>query len=658
MTTLQKEDNKNMKLISCVKSWYKKLRVRILGGSFKEVIEKIDYQKSLIIQSFDELKISANAVNKMTYDLENIRLVCEEIRQEFIIIANDIKSQAIKTKANDNNNYMLSEIMRLQDLYYRDVMLVLDIFATFAPSKDTILETQNPIAYNANDHNFPRGTKNDNTRSPRFVEACERILGRKITHMDLGCAGGGLVLDFVLRGHASYGIEGSDFSLRSQRAEWRILRNCLYTSDITKEFTLKQKDDGQVVKCDVITAWEVMEHIKEGDLEQLFDNVKKHLKGDGLFIGSIATFLDADEEKEIIYHHTVQNQSWWRQKFLDNGMIILNEHDFNVEDFCRGTGNGHMDWNSQTNPEFGFHFVAKQNCDVHLSIEKSVYKGVNNILARFECLKEKNVPVFITKDLKPCAWYEMGSSPYKVIICSIPKAGTYLFAKLLENIGLNFCRLHLWASGFSDYRFVSIREGRENYFKYSVEMPLNDSLKLISPGQFAVSHLECTLQTRHMLKEFKKIYIYRNIRDVIVSHMRFMSDTGRGGDNEFMNLVNGPAKMIKYMETPILRNIIVTIRDSLAWMNDDDTLKVSFEKIYGDRGKDEQYKNMEEICFFLGVDNCNGYEQIINQTIGSETLTFSGSRTKWEDFWSDEVEVLFQHLGGVDINRELGYENN
>jgi hypothetical protein len=55
--------------------------------------------------------------------------------------------------------------------------------------------------------------------------------------MDLGCSGGGLVFDFLLRGHTAVGIEGSDFSQKSQRAEWRLLNQCnLLTADITKPF--------------------------------------------------------------------------------------------------------------------------------------------------------------------------------------------------------------------------------------------------------------------------------------------------------------------------------------------------------------------------------------------------------------------------------------
>jgi hypothetical protein len=54
--------------------------------------------------------------------------------------------------------------------------------------------------------------------------------------MDLGCSGGGIILDALLRGHMAIGLEGSDVSLKQQRAEWRVIPNHLFTCDITKPF--------------------------------------------------------------------------------------------------------------------------------------------------------------------------------------------------------------------------------------------------------------------------------------------------------------------------------------------------------------------------------------------------------------------------------------
>ena len=52
------------------------------------------------------------------------------------------------------------------------------------------VETNHPLAADSADHLTPYGTLNDNSHHLPFVEACERLFGRKITVLDLGCAGG------------------------------------------------------------------------------------------------------------------------------------------------------------------------------------------------------------------------------------------------------------------------------------------------------------------------------------------------------------------------------------------------------------------------------------------------------------------------------------
>lgn len=278
--------------------------------------------------------------------------------QQEILQAADREKIIHQVNYTNHNLYLhLSEAMRVRELYYRDVMGAIDRITPIYPREDVQLTTDHPIAIDTDDHQKPWGAAHDNTRSPRFVAACERRFNRPLTFMDLGCSGGGLVLDFTLRGHRAFGIEGSDHPLRAQRAEWRVLDQSLFTADITKSFRLSEREEQQTIKCDVITMWEVLEHIGDPDLPQLLGNIQAHLKPDGIFVGSIA--LVPDDHNDASYHRTVQTREWWENRFVELGMPMLKEHGFDFEDFCRGTGNGPIDESYRENPENGFHFVAK-----------------------------------------------------------------------------------------------------------------------------------------------------------------------------------------------------------------------------------------------------------------------------------------------------------
>jgi SAM-dependent methyltransferase len=228
-----------------------------------------------------------------------------------------------------------------------------------APKHHVTLESEHKVALTSNDHIAPWGTKQDNTRSARFVHACEAHFKRPLRGLDLGCSGGGVVFDFLVRGHLAFGLEGSDFSLKAQRAEWRTIGDYLFTCDISKPFKLIDLDSGKLQQFDVISMWEVLEHIEAIDLMHLFANVKSHLAPDGIFVGSIG--LLPDIVNGVNYHRTVESPDWWRLCFQSNGLAMVENTIFGFYDFCRGCGNGPMDPDFSKRPDMGFHFVARHS---------------------------------------------------------------------------------------------------------------------------------------------------------------------------------------------------------------------------------------------------------------------------------------------------------
>jgi len=254
----------------------------------------------------------------------------------------------------------IGEMHRHVDFTYRDIMVALQRQKAFLPEHDIILETNYPVAYHSMDHLHPHGTIQDNTRCPRFVEKCESLLcaRRNLAFLDLGCSGGGMVLEAALRGHISMGLEGSDCSKTEQRAEWRLLGNRLQTCDITKPFSLRNSAQ-QIQQFDIITAWEVLEHIAEADLPQLFENIKKHLTKKGYFVGSIANYDDIDPESGVNWHVTVHPYDWWEQKFMEADFQICTE-DFSPYDMARGTYNSPQCYLKPQSIQNSFHFAVKK----------------------------------------------------------------------------------------------------------------------------------------------------------------------------------------------------------------------------------------------------------------------------------------------------------
>ena len=257
------------------------------------------------------------------------------------------------------------EVHRHIDALYRDIMIVLEKQLHFVGEHGLVLKTNAPVAINSRDHLYPTGTAQDNTRYPRFIKKCEEIFGENegLAFMDLGCSGGGMVLDAILRGHLGIGLEGSDYSLIRQRAEWRLLRKNLFTCDITKPFAVEEAETGEIKKFDVVTAWEVLEHISEDDLPQLFENIKVHLKANGIFVASVACKDSIPSKYGVNMHVTIHSKDWWMDVFKQNNF----EHEcgkFSLEDMARGGINFPLVYREELvppeNKEEGFFVVLKK----------------------------------------------------------------------------------------------------------------------------------------------------------------------------------------------------------------------------------------------------------------------------------------------------------
>jgi 2-polyprenyl-3-methyl-5-hydroxy-6-metoxy-1,4-benzoquinol methylase len=227
------------------------------------------------------------------------------------------------------------------------------------------LETQHPLAMSSNDTRFPWGCKNDNSIALRFNHKLYQFLSDypRLRVLDLGCAGGGFVRSLLDDGHFAVGLEGSDYPLQNQAGEWSTIPNHLFTCDITKPFQLFDSTTDEPLRFEAITAWEVMEHIAEDDLDPLLENLDRHLAPHGYLLFSIATFLDWDEQTGTIYHVTIKPRDWWENQFARHGFVIENQHPFSKDDWLRGSGQCRGDWHEDAG--LGFHIVLRRKAAEH-----------------------------------------------------------------------------------------------------------------------------------------------------------------------------------------------------------------------------------------------------------------------------------------------------
>lgn len=245
----------------------------------------------------------------------------------------------------------------------------------------------------------------------------------------------------------------------------------------------------------------------------------------------------------------------------------------------------------------------------------------------------------------------------KVVVCSIPKAGTYLVGQLLTSLGLHNSNLHLNITASSDFKGVALDTARRDPQRFVLDEPLDRVLRRIEDNSFAVGHLPPS--TACLLREFELVFVYRNIRDVLVSFTRFTETTGRyrTAHDHWRQLPDGPAKLLGCLKLhgPWLQGLIAS---AVGWIDMLGVPRISFEQLMGDYGEDIQLHALRTLESVACRTTCSESDlrMIIDNVLKTDTITKSQGRTDRSLFWDAAVERAFVQCGYAALNARLGFD--
>lgn len=270
-------------------------------------------------------------------------------------------------------------------------------------------------------------------------------------------------------------------------------------------------------------------------------------------------------------------------------------------------------------------------------------------------LAGKKFPIYMIDRHTPSVVPHVSRHRHKVVVHSVPKSGTYLMAKLLDTVGYVDTELHIGLKQLSDYRGKSLQDKVEEYFQFTMKVPARDIAELMLNGQFVVGHLPCNREITTAFSDFKQVFMYREIRDSLVSYMRFLVRRGNTTANPWITIEDGRLRFEQYME----KRAAAFIREArlmVGWLSQPGVFAVRFESLCGDDGQECRMSELRRLIDYLGLaDKVEVNDQLITSVFGAQTMTWSGKRTCWKDYWSDRAEERFRKLGCDQLNRQLGF---
>lgn len=263
-------------------------------------------------------------------------------------------------------------------------------------------------------------------------------------------------------------------------------------------------------------------------------------------------------------------------------------------------------------------------------------------IIRYYKLVNKNVRI-LTHGLCAKSIYGRLTGP-KVLVNSVPKAGTNLLQELMQNIPIMRGRIT---------RTFSLKNGE----KYLV-----NQLSNIKKGQCVPAHISYNAEIDRAMGKLgiRHILIIRDFRDVILSNIKYLDGIHKSHphnlvfaklttlDEKIDACLNGVPE-VKMMAWPVL------INRYRSWLNSDKVLVVHYENLVS-KNKKVSEDEIGRIVEYIGIHNDVDVAMIRKNMFNPRGLTFNAPGVaKWENgFAPYQISKLNEALG--DELNFYGYE--
>ncbi|MGP1383522.1 MAG: sulfotransferase domain-containing protein [Thainema sp.] len=258
--------------------------------------------------------------------------------------------------------------------------------------------------------------------------------------------------------------------------------------------------------------------------------------------------------------------------------------------------------------------------------------------------------------------------PKRFVICnSYPKSGTHLLYQILYSIP----SLYKWDDIVSVQALCGVMN-TASHVRWKVGSAPD--------GSIVRSHLMYCNEVLEIFQEFncKIFFIYRDLRDVAVSHARWITkeeriflhkiyETYPDFDAQLMSSIKGVPLGSPFGSNLSQPDVGTDFSRWRGWVTDPNTYAVKFEDLVGERGGGSEEKRLyivEQILAHLEINL--SLEQIKSQFASyvlnpEESHTFKkggkGSIGGWQAFFKEEHKQAFKEVAGK-VLIELGYEQD
>ena len=241
-----------------------------------------------------------------------------------------------------------------------------------------------------------------------------------------------------------------------------------------------------------------------------------------------------------------------------------------------------------------------------------------------------------------------------------PKSGSHLLLQIMHGL----CHIAPYTYVAEDpVRTINADGGRRS------EEQVIQGLVSAGPGVIGWGYVDATPKNTAFLCKPERVnyFVYRDPRDMLVSHVFFATDMNRnhGMHNYYMELPDFDARL-KVAITGIKQDnlYMVNVRQRyqgvFEWLDQPATMCIRFEDLidHRDRTLKLMLDQIEKTGFKIPTPRDQSLDILVKAIQPKKSHTFrSGKTGGWKDHFTPENKRLFKEVAG-DLLIRLGYEQN
>lgn len=285
----------------------------------------------------------------------------------------------------------------------------------------------------------------------------------------------------------------------------------------------------------------------------------------------------------------------------------------------------------------------------HYKVTKHQESGfeAHSLIASIRELKDACFPVHFNHGFPSFMGVEVSNLP-KVVLITIPKSGIYLMGAYLKRVGLISSGAHLDDVRFSDYRDKEISQMVGSYKNFWKIYLFGKSIKLLRPRVFSLGYVGFNSQNISDLAGVNVVFATCEIRAVMVPIMRCLSRSARSEDSHGKSIESNQERPVALVHES--DHHLVGWFNAIAGRSDDQhALAVLLEDLTSSGCACQ-------LAMRVGINMApEQANEMLDDVPDMPTKTWSGKRVELQEFGSDEAEVLFREIGGIELNSRLGY---